>query len=144
MRSPKSTRFGRLGQRVVQGVMDELDLVGAERVDGVLHLAGETEVLDEREHLPDEDCRDDAQPGDDDEPVERPRLGSLTAAADDRDGEEEIGERDLPWRRSLDLLGARWWSVGSATTGRARRAGSQRRGRRRRACRTGTTSGELR
>ena len=95
---------GQAGERVVKGVVHQLDLVRAERVDGALHLVGETEVLDQGEHLSCEHGSDDAQPGDHGEQVDVTGLGALDGGRGDRDGEEEVGECDPPWRRPIGIV----------------------------------------
>ena len=114
-----------LGQRVVKGEMDELDLVGSQSRDRVLHLSGEPEVFDQGEHLAGENGGDDTEPGDQDEPVEPAGLGPLQSGRDDRDGEKEVGERDLPGRRTLDLVTGGARRLGRPEGGERDRAGSR-------------------
>jgi len=92
------------GERVVKGVVNELDLVRAKRGDRMAHLAGETKILDEGENQASEHGGDDAQPGDHVEQVEVTGLGALEGGREDSDGYKEVGERDLPRRRPLDLV----------------------------------------
>jgi len=65
------------GEGVVEGVVDELDLVRPKSRDGVAHLAGEAQVLDEGENEAREHRSDDAQPCDRVEKVEVAGLGVL-------------------------------------------------------------------
>ncbi len=84
--------------------MDQLHLVRPQGGHGIAHLGGEAQVLDHREDLSREHGGDDRQARDHDEQADVMGLGVFDRRRRDRQGEEEVGECDLPDRLALALL----------------------------------------
>ena len=120
MRSPNRTAVGQAGERIVERIVNELDLVRPKSCDRVAHLAGQAQVVDERQNQAGEHGRDDAQTRDHVEQAEMPGLSALERRREDGDGQGEVGERHLPRGGPVNLVASPLWSACAARRGRGR------------------------